>query len=101
MKTSIALLVVAALISAAAKKPASPPASALDRFVHDAEARSAEASSPTAGSIWLPNSRLADGARDVRASQIDDLLTIVVAEQASAVSSGTTKTQRSSSAKST
>ena len=46
-----------------------------------------------------PGSRLADAARDVRASQLDDLLTIVVAEQASAVTSGTTKTQRTSSAK--
>jgi flagellar L-ring protein precursor FlgH len=42
---------------------------------------------------------LADGARDVRASQVDDLVTIVVAEQASAVTTGTTKTQRSSSTK--
>jgi len=45
----------------------------------------------------VPGSRLADAARDVRASQVDDLLTIVVAEQASAVSTGATKTQRSSS----
>ena len=42
---------------------------------------------------------MADAARDVRASQLDDVLTIVVAEQASAVTTGTTKTQRSSSTK--
>jgi flagellar L-ring protein precursor FlgH len=35
----------------------------------------------------------------LRASQIDDVLTIVVAEQASAVTTGATKTQRSSSTK--
>ena len=54
----------------------------------------------TPGAIWAPASRLADAARDVRASQVDDLLTIVVAEQASAVTSGTTKTSRTTSAKS-
>jgi flagellar L-ring protein precursor FlgH len=53
----------------------------------------------TPGAIWAPASRLADAARDVRASQADDLLTIVVAEQASAVTRGTTKSTRASSAK--
>jgi flagellar L-ring protein precursor FlgH len=53
----------------------------------------------TPGSIWVPASRLADAARDVRASQVDDLLTVVVAEQASAVTSGATKTARTTSAK--
>jgi flagellar L-ring protein precursor FlgH len=93
------LLFLTASAWGAAKKPAPPPASALDRYVRDADARSAQSSTASAGSIWQPNSRLADAARDVRASQIDDLLTIVVAEQASAVTSGTTKTQRTSSTK--
>jgi len=91
-------LMLAAALWAAKKKPAEPPASPLDRYVAEAEARSAEASRSTPGSIWIAGSRLADAARDVRASQLDDLLTIVVAEQASAVTSGTTKTQRTSSA---
>jgi flagellar L-ring protein precursor FlgH len=38
-----------------------------------------------------------DLARDLRASQIDDLVTIVVSESASAVSTGSTKTSRQSS----
>ena len=59
----------------------------------------AAAPAPTPGAIWLAGSRLADSARDVRASQMDDVLTIVVAEQASAVTTGNTKTQRSSSTK--
>jgi flagellar L-ring protein precursor FlgH len=50
------------------------------------------------GSIWQASSRLSDLARDVRASQVDDVLTIVVAEQASAVATGGTKTSRASSA---
>jgi flagellar L-ring protein precursor FlgH len=76
-----------------------PEPAPLDRYVSEAEARSAEAAATTPGSIWLAGSRLADSARDLRASQIDDVLTIVVAEQASAVTTGATKTQRSSSTK--
>lgn len=95
----IRLLLFTAALAWAGDKKAAPPASALDRYVHDAEARSAEASAATPGAIWIPASRLADASRDLRASQVDDLLTVVVNEQASAVSSGTTKTARTSSAK--
>jgi flagellar L-ring protein FlgH len=102
MKRMAGLLVVALLVAAplllAKKKAAAPAAQApLDRYVAEAEARSAEAARTTPGAIWIAGSRLADSARDVRASQVDDVLTIVVAEQASAVATGTTKTARSSS----
>ena len=86
-------------LSAAKKPKPVETVSPLDRYVAEAVARSAEASAATPGSAWVPGSRLADAARDVRASQVDDLLTVVVAEQASAVTSGTTKTQRTSSTK--
>jgi len=99
MKTIALLLCLAAAVPAAPKKKPPEKASPLDRYVSEAEARSATSAATTPGSIWMPGSRLADAARDVRASQVDDLLTIVVAEQASAVSTGTTKTQRSSSTK--
>jgi flagellar L-ring protein precursor FlgH len=85
-------------LCAAKKKPAPPARSPLDRFISEAEARSAVAPPATPGSIWQPGSRLADAARDMRASQVDDVLTVVVAEAASAVSTGTSKTQRSSAA---
>ena len=81
------------------KKPSVPPDSPLDRYVAESAARSAAAPAPTPGAIWLSGSRLADSARDNRPSQVDDVLTIVVAEQASAVTTGATKTQRSSSNK--
>jgi flagellar L-ring protein FlgH len=81
------------------KGPAVPQPSPLDRYVSEAEARSAGTAAATPGSIWQPGSRLADAARDVRASQVDDVLTVIVAEQASAVTSGVTKTQRSASTK--
>ena len=80
-------------------RAALPQPSPLDRYVSEAEARSAGTAAAMPGSIWQPGSRLADAARDVRASQVDDVLTVVVAEQASAVTSGVTKTQRSASTK--
>ena len=95
------ILILALLISGAAlaaKKKAKPPApSPLDRYVADARARTADAPVAAPGGIWVPGSRLADAARDLRASQIDDTITILVVENASAVASGTTKTGRSSS----
>jgi len=101
MKTLIlmcALLVAAVPLQAAKKKPAAPAQSPLDRYVSEADARSAVAPPASPGAIWQPGSRLADAARDMRASQVDDVLTVVVAEAASAVSTGTTKTQRASTA---
>jgi len=71
----------------------------LDAYVKQATTRPSEVAPPTPGAIWISGSRLSDGARDVRASQVDDLLTVVVAEQASAVSTGATKTSRVSSTK--
>lgn len=87
------------LIAADDKKKAAPAPlpSPLDRYVAEAEARRSEALVTTPGSIWITGSRLADAARDLRASQTDDILTIVVAEQASAVTSGAVSTSRKSS----
>ena len=99
MKSTVVLLILAQSVFAAPKKkPVPPPPSPLDRYVNEARARSLEAAPAAPGSIWSPGSRLADAARDLRASQLDDMLTIQVVENASAVAKGTTKTQRSSSA---
>jgi flagellar L-ring protein precursor FlgH len=82
------------------KKSTKPQAETpLDAYVKQATTRPSEVAPPTPGAIWISGSRLSDGARDVRASQVDDLLTVVVAEQASAVSTGATKTSRVSSTK--
>jgi len=94
----ILMLAAAPGLAEKKKKAPPPPPTPLDKYVSEAEARSAVAPPATPGSIWQPGSRLADAARDIRASQVDDILTIVVAEQASAVSTGTTKTQRQSAA---
>src|SRR6185312_2247900 len=100
MKLCCFILIAVCAAYGAKKKPAPEASTPLDRYVSDAVARSAEAAPPALGSIWSPASRLADAARDVRASQLDDLLTIVVDEEASAVTTGATKTARTTSAKS-
>lgn len=78
-------------------KPQEP--SALDRYIQEALRNSPSLGTPVSspGSTWNANSRLTELGSDVRASQVDDLVTVVVAEHASAVASGITKTQRQSS----
>lgn len=50
------------------------------------------------GSLYSSGGRLADLARDLRANQLHDLITIVVSDQAAAVTTGATNTSRKSSA---
>ena len=52
----------------------------------------------SAGSLYADAGRLADVARDLRASQAGDIVTIVVSESLAAVASGTTNTSRKSAA---
>jgi flagellar L-ring protein FlgH len=98
MKRVVLMILIAAVSAAARKKTPPPVTSPLDRYVNESRARQLEAPPAAPGAIWAPGSRLADSARDLRASQLDDMLTIQVVENASAVAKGTTKTQRASSA---
>ena len=82
------------------KAEKAPPPSALDTYVEEAHRTAAMTASESPGSIWLGPASLADLSSDLRARNIDDILTIVVNEQASAVSTGNTKTQRTSAANS-
>lgn len=50
------------------------------------------------GSLYMAGGTLADPTRDLRASQVDDVVTIVVSESLSAVASGVTNSSRKSSA---
>ncbi|HEY7211438.1 MAG TPA: flagellar basal body L-ring protein FlgH [Bryobacteraceae bacterium] len=72
--------------------------SPLDGYVQSAHQRAASALSESPGSLWSGPATLSNLASDVKARSIDDIVTIVVDEQASAVASGTTKTSRTSSA---
>jgi flagellar L-ring protein FlgH len=78
------------------KKPPTP--TALDEYVRAAETRSTtEESGRTPGSTWLNSSLMGDLGRDLKASRVDDVVTILVSEQASAVSTGAVQTSRKSS----
>ena len=91
------ILILGAASAAGKKKPKAPPPSPLEQYVAESKARQAAAPPPAPGSLWTPGSRFADSARDPRASMVDDIVTILVVESASAVTSGTTKTSRVSS----
>jgi flagellar L-ring protein precursor FlgH len=101
MKTACVLLTVALASSASVipkklMKKDSPP-SAVDEYVRESEGRATtEGASTTPGSTWVGYSTMTDLTRDPRASRIDDVVTIIVAESASAVTTGNTQTQRKS-----
>ena len=88
---------VSVMTAAKKNKAAKPPEpTPLDRYVGEAMGRQNNGVPLSPGSLWAPTSRLTDLGSDLRATQVDDLITIVVSEQASAVAQGTTKTQRQS-----
>lgn len=89
-------VLVAAPAGARKKEPRASADTPLDRYVQEAASRTGDARLSTPGSLWTPSSRLADPARDVRASQVDDIVTIVVSEQSAATATGATKTARAS-----
>jgi flagellar L-ring protein FlgH len=75
-----------------------PAESALDRIIRESEAVTTTTSA-SAGSLYEPAGRFGDLSRDLRASQVNDLVTIVIYDKASAVSRGATNSSRKSSAK--
>jgi flagellar L-ring protein FlgH len=77
-----------------------PQPSPLDLYIEDADRRATVSGGASPGSLWSAPGILGDLAVDVRAKTVDDMVTIVVNEQASAVSTGATKTSRASSASS-
>ena len=77
------------------KKP--PELSPLDKYLKTASGDTGEAST-TPGAIWSASSRLDDLAKDMRASRVDDVVTIVVTETINAAASGVSTTERASSA---
>ena len=78
-----------------------PEPSLLDQYIKSASStETKEPTDATAGSIWSPTARLTDLGRDLRASQVDDVVTIVVSESVNAVATGASTTERASSANS-
>jgi flagellar L-ring protein precursor FlgH len=93
MTRSILALLTLSGFALAAEKTASP----LDRYIEEALKRDPSSQS-SPGSLYSPASRMADLNRDLRAVQIDDIVTIVVSDRASAVARGGTTSSRKSSA---
>jgi len=94
------LLVLAMVpyVQAKPKKKKEPEPSALDKYIQEATRNESNVPvQPSAGSLWTPASRFTDLGSDVRAFQVNDLVTLVVAEQASAVASGDVQNSRKSS----
>src|ERR1035438_8307808 len=102
-KPILALLALASTLvpawAAAKKKPKPPEPSALERYVAEAAAAARANNDASPGSLWSSAALFTDLARDLRASRVNDTVTVLVAENASAVSSGNVQTARTSSAK--
>ncbi|MGQ9918333.1 MAG: flagellar basal body L-ring protein FlgH [Bryobacteraceae bacterium] len=89
---------LSSVVAAGTQKENARRESALDRLIADLERNAPKAEALSAGSLYEPEARLADLARDPRAVRLHDLVTIVVSDRASAVSRGATKSARKSQA---
>lgn len=104
MKPVIPFLLMGTLLQAGIvpkKKPGNPPSrSLLDDYVNGIGSRDGgEPDDALPGAIWSASgSRLTELGRDLRASHVDDVVTILVVENLNAVASGVSSTQRQSSA---
>lgn len=76
--------------------------STIDRFVRDAGARADYGRGPgsSPGSLYGATGRMGDLYRDQRSYQMDDIVTVIVSDRASAVTRGSTSTARTSRARS-
>lgn len=94
---SIVLAVlVAADASAKDKPPKAHTPTPLEQYIESSRSRAVR-TQPSAGSLFSADGHLGDLARDLRASRVDDVVTILVADRASAVSRGATNSNRNSS----
>ncbi|HYI93575.1 MAG TPA: flagellar basal body L-ring protein FlgH [Bryobacteraceae bacterium] len=85
--------------TASAKKPQVPTSSALDLYIQEAGQRASVNPATSTGSLWSSSdARLGDLTSDLRARRIDDVVTIIVAERASALSRGSVTASRKASA---
>jgi len=106
MRTIVAMASIALCVALAKdnnnkdkKKPPEP--SALEQYIKEATATnsSPDAAHPS-GSIWSPNAIYSNLGMDLKATRVNDLVTILVSENTSAVATGDVKTARTSSAQS-
>lgn len=81
------------------KKSKMPAPSLIDQIIHEAEqaGRLPVAAKSSPGSLYSSSAAFANFTREFRAGAVDDLVTVIVSDKASAVTNGTTNTQRKSS----
>ena len=91
----VGFLAAVVIVALPAKEKRQNPS--LDDYIREAEAR-VHGSTQSEGSLFSAAGPLSNMASDVRATQVDDLVTIVVADRASAVSRGAVNSSRSSKA---
>lgn len=99
------LIIVAAVVAFSAqaqgKRKANQPArDALADYVQRVSAKVPEGPQLTPGSLWTDTGRLADMVADYKASRVGDLITISVAQNLSASSTGNVSSNRAFSANS-
>jgi len=83
------------------KKQKAKPPSTLDKYIEEASVpQASNGQVPGNGAIWFPAARFSNLSSDLRSRNVDDVVTILVQESASAVSTGQSKTSRASSAQS-
>ena len=93
----IVVLLLSPLGAKDKKKKAPSQKSPLDQYLGQTYAKTNGVVQPTSpGSLWSPDSRFLGLAMDLRANRVGDIVTILVAESASAVASGNVKTARQS-----
>ena len=94
---TIAIVMMCVCLTAAKKPQKQAEQSPLDLTLEQiAAAQGTERQSVQPGSLWTPTALFSDLSSDLRARRVGDIVTIMVQERASAVSSGTVKTQRNS-----
>jgi flagellar L-ring protein FlgH len=95
-----ALAVLMMSTALAKQKPNSEKHDGLNGYLQRVCAKTPEGSGSTPGSLWNDSGRLADMVADYKASRIGDLVTISVAQNLSASSTGNVSTNRTFSANS-
>ncbi len=107
MKSRISIVLLLAISAAPAgvfskkKKTEAETPTPLSQYVTEAnQNNSASQAARAPGAIWSSNAIFSNLGMDLKASHVDDLVTIVVLEKASAVATGDVKTQRQSTAQS-
>jgi len=96
-QTSLLLLLwLCRTVPAMSQNRKQPEPSALDDYVRAAKARTSDEPGIAVGSLWNPASPMLNLGGDFRAAHVDDVLTILIVEEAQAVAQGSTSSSRNS-----